>query len=319
MSDQIQDIEVKLIDPGPNHRVFFDEGKLQELAQSIQENGLAQPITIRPMPNGRYELVAGERRWRAVGNILQWATIPAIVCRLNDEQAHAIMLAENTSRVDLNPIEEALAYERSVEEYGWTITKTAEKAGVSASKVTNRLKLLSLNEEVQQLVGNGNMAIGLAEELSILDSNRQRIAMRWLNNQTSIPTRATFAKVVGELYAEQQQESLFDLSNFTLQSQVIEALEEGDGHLRCVIPKQSELPELPNKNGSMGAIIDNYLVELLAAGHSAEASVIMDFWAKLMESNYAVLPAIESKLLAQHGLTLRNGNIIKERNYETVY
>ena len=319
MSDQIQEIQTKLIDPGPNHRIHFDEGKLQELAESIKANGLAQPITVRPMPNGRYQIVAGERRFRACDGILHWATIPAIVRELDDEQAHSIMLVENTGRVDLNPMEEAWAYERSVEVYGWTITKTAEKAGVSASKVTNRLKLLKLNEDIQRLVASGNMPVGLAEELSVLDSNRQRIAMRWLNNQPSTPTRATFGKVIGELYAEQQQESLFDLSNFTLQPQIVAALEEGDGHLRSVLPKRKELPELPNRNGSMGAIIDNYLVELLAAGHSAEASVIMDFWAKLMESNYAVLPAIESKLLAQHGLTFQNGKTIKDRNHETIY
>jgi len=297
-SGRVQQISTTLIDPGPNHRTVFDEKKLMELADSIQENGLAQPITIRPLPNGRYEIVAGERRFRAFG-LLQCKHIPALVRPLSDEEANAVMLVENTGREDLNPMDEARAYARTINEFDWTLTRTAKTAGVSPSKVKNRLKLLKLRPDIQKLVEDAQITVGLAEEMAELDHNRQLIALRWLLEQPGTPTRRVFAKLAGQLYAEQQQEVMFDMSAFTLQAQVAEALSESGGHLRGVLPRQEGLPDLPNKNGGMGAVIDEYATALLESGHKREAAVILDFWAKLMESNYAVLPPLESKVLAQ--------------------
>lgn len=296
-------VPAELIDAGPNHRTVFDPEKLQSLATSIERDGLAQPITVRPMPTGRYQIVAGERRFRAT-QLLGWREVPAMVRELDDEQANAIMLAENTGREDLDPMDEARAYKRTMDDYGWSMTRVAETAGVSASKVKNRLKLLELLPEIQRLVAQGQMAVGLAEEMSILSPAYQREAFGWLSQQTSTPSRRTFARVVQELYAAQQQAALFDLSQFQLDAQVLEALAQGDGHLRQVIPRRPDLPGLPNKSGPMGKVIDDYIVELLKGGHQEEARVMMHFWRELMNSNYATLSPAESELIKRFGVRL---------------
>src|SRR5690606_4424190 len=147
-SDKVHQIPVAQIVPGSNDRKVFDEVKLQELASSIQEHGLAQHITVRPIAGSQeFEIVAGERPFRAISQILQWETAPCLVRELSDEEASAIMLVENTSRVDLDPIAEANAYQVRVEKFGWDAKRIAEVAGVSSDRVRARLTLLKLAED----------------------------------------------------------------------------------------------------------------------------------------------------------------------------
>ena len=304
MTDRVQNIPVTLIDPGPNHRTVFDPARLDELAQSIGENGLAQPLTVRPKPGGRFEIVAGERRFRACAQRLGWATVPAIVRELDDRQANAIMLAENTGREDLNPIDEANAYDRTIQAFGYTVAEVAQAAGVSQARVRGMRKLLLLVPAAQELVRNGALPASLGQEMSVLDEARQRLALQWLNAQPLLPSRKMFARVVGELVAAQQQGALFDLSQFTLRVEVAVALKQSDGHLRAILPRREELPALPNRMGSMGEVIDEYAAALLAEGHQDAATVIIDFWAKLMESNYAVIPATDSQVVLNYSEVL---------------
>ena len=122
MTTTLTAIPIDSIRRGDNDRQAFDQVALEELSESIRAHGLVQPITIRPMPDGHYQIVAGERRWRAC-KLLTWHEIPAIVRDLDDEAASAIMLAENIGRKDLNPIEEANAYHRRMDQFGWSVPK----------------------------------------------------------------------------------------------------------------------------------------------------------------------------------------------------
>jgi ParB-like chromosome segregation protein Spo0J len=200
-------------------------------------------------------------------------------------------------------MEEARAFQKRIDQFGWKIGRVAKTAGASETTVKKRLKLLALIPDVQDLVASGNMPVGLAEEMACLDANRQLIAFRWLNNQAATPTRRTFASVVGGLYAEQCQESLFDLSRFELKSVIEDRLEQGDGHLRSLLPAVDVLPDLPERNGTVAHVIDRYAVALLETGHHDAAAVVLDLWKKMQESNYLTLPPMESeyvKWLSRH-------------------
>lgn len=203
---------------GNNDRKFFASNKLEELAASIKEHGLIQPITVREIentPDGkRYEIVAGERRFRAV-SLLGWDEIPANVMSLDDEEASAVMLLENTARQDLDAIEEAQAYKARIDRFGWTVDEVARRAGVSTIRVKNVVKLLSLRPEIQHLVKQGSLTIGYAQIIvnAGLNYDFQLIAIKALN-ENAAPTIAWFRKVCGELEAKQKQASLFDLSTF---------------------------------------------------------------------------------------------------------
>ena len=180
----INDISISQIIPGRNDRTIFDESGLRELADSIKEHGLIQPITIRHAKDGkRFEIVAGERRFRAC-KLLGWQTIPAIVTALKDEDASAITLAENIARKSLDPIDEACAYQSRIESFGWSIEDLSRHAGTSTIHIQFRLKLLKLIPEIQKLIRGGDIQIGYAQILADtnLDSNFQLIGFSKLRD-----------------------------------------------------------------------------------------------------------------------------------------
>jgi ParB/RepB/Spo0J family partition protein len=325
-TSEITPVPTAQIRPGDNDRTTFNQVALQELADSIAANGLAQPITVRPVwtcptchaeiaaifPDGlcpacgrpqiwsdcHYQIVAGERRFRACTHILGWNEIPAIVRDLSDEQAAAIMLAENVHRVDLNPLDEALAYHKRMTQFGWSLAETARQANVSEGRVDSRLKLLHLAPEIQDLVANGHLGLGFAQAMSKLDANRQRLALAWLRQQPATPTLSVFNRVVSELYEQQSQEALFDLTAL-FRPQVVAAVAGSEnGKLHEMLPTLPGLPGLPTRLGGIGRLLDDYVAELLAHGKTQEARVIMDFWVKAMQANYALVNAYESKTLA---------------------
>lgn len=158
-------------------RKAFDPESLQELADSIQENGILQPIIVRPFGTA-YEIIAGERRWRAA----QWAglqEVPVIICNVNDESALAFGLIENIQRKNLNPMEEAHAFKKLIDEFAMTHEQVAKTVGRSRSMVTNMLRLLNLSEPLQALVVNGELEMGHARALLTLEAELQeRLALR---------------------------------------------------------------------------------------------------------------------------------------------
>lgn len=288
---KISQVPTSKIKAGNNDRKNFDQAKLAELAQSISEHGLAQPITIRPTSDG-YKIVAGERRFRAISQILKQDTIPAIIRELDDETASAIMLAENTGRSDLNPIEEADAYNARIERFGWSVSKVARVAGVSDNLVESRIDLLNLNTEIQRLVASDQFPIGHAQVLTDLDSNRQRIASRIFNESNGIALK-TFRGIVNQLLEEQSQDNLFDLENFWVeQVQMSTELPKRGKKAITNAPTSKELPPVNLiQKSNAASIIDNYIADLIASKHQAAAEAIGTLYDALVHGNFMSVPA----------------------------
>lgn len=160
-----REIAVDLIDPNPNQtRKFFDDGSLAELAESIKANGVVQPILLRPRADGRFQLIAGERRWRA-SKLLERKTVPAILRQVSDEQAMEITIVENLQRADLNPIEQARGFERLSREFNMTHEQISVRTGKERASVSNYLRLLKLPVGVQNHVEGGVLSFGHARAL----------------------------------------------------------------------------------------------------------------------------------------------------------
>jgi len=154
-------------------RQHFDPEKLQELADSIKSTGgLLQPIVARPLPNGQYEIVAGERRWRAA-QLAGLLDVSCLVCPYTDEQALQAAIVENISRADLNPIEEAKAYQRLIDEFQYLHEEVAASIGKSRTVITNSLRLLKLDPRVQTLLIEEKLSEGHGKILAGLDSHLQ--------------------------------------------------------------------------------------------------------------------------------------------------
>lgn len=193
---------------GNNDRTTFDPAALTELAASIAANGIAQPPTVRPVGD-RFEIVCGERRFRAMTEILGWVDVPVVVRDYTDQEAAAVMLAENVARADLNPIDEANAYQRRMTEFGMTQADLAAAVGVPAQTIYRRVVLLKLRPEIQKLVADGNLPQAYAQLMTPLDRDRQVIAAQGF----ALPL-AAFRALCSRLQAEQDQETMFDPDTF---------------------------------------------------------------------------------------------------------
>ena len=214
-------IHLTQIHAGGNDRTVFNQADIESLAASIKEYGLIQPITVNRIGDCNFQIVAGERRFRAV-SFLALETVDAFIVDLSPEEAAAIMLAENTARVNLDPIDEAHAFQIRIDRFGWSITECAKNAGVSEIYVRFRLKLLALREDLHILIRSGNLQIGYAQILSDvnLDTNRQMLAFNALRDNPK-PTPGWFRNICNQYREQQNTISLFDTGDF-LQCQVIE-------------------------------------------------------------------------------------------------
>ena len=275
---EIVDLPLSLVDDGDNDRTVYAPGPLRELADSMASDGLAQPITVRQLPGGRYQIVAGHRRRRAA-ELLGWATIPAIVRQLSDEAAAGIMLAENAHRVDLSPMDEAHAYDRRMRQFGWSVAEVARKAKVSALRVADRLLLLQLIPDAQRLVEGGQLTASFGVAMAPLDSNRQLIALRWLQAQTS-PTLRAFSAACGELLAEQAQETLFDL-NSLLTAAAAASDEQAQAARSSPFPVHPDLPAF-TRRGTLGASMAAYITDLRQQGQAEAALVVATVYAGML-------------------------------------
>ena len=163
--DAIAHLKLSLIDPKSDQpRKHFDKESLEQLSVSIIENGLLQPILVRAYGEGRYQIIAGERRFRA-SKLAGLTEIPAIVLDKDDRRAAQIALIENVQREDLNPVEEALAYKSLAEEYDMTQEELSLKVGKSRSAIANTVRLLDLPDEILTLVASGELSAGHARTL----------------------------------------------------------------------------------------------------------------------------------------------------------
>lgn len=170
-SEQISGIRISLIEPNKEQpREYFDQEKLEALAENIREHGVLQPILVRPLGSGSYQIVAGERRWRAA-RMAGLTEIPAYVRELSDEKTAQIALIENVQREDLSPIEEALAYRKLMDTYGMTQEQVAKAVGKSRPAIANSLRLLGLPKDVQKMVDSGSLSAGHAKALAGITDN----------------------------------------------------------------------------------------------------------------------------------------------------
>ena len=169
LAEQVVELDIDLIDPSPHQpRTRYDEQRLRELADSIRTHGLVQPIIVRRR-GLRYEIIAGERRWRAA-QLAGALKIPAVIRDVPDEQVLELSLIENIQREDLNPIEEAQAYQRLIERLGLTQEEVARRVGRDRTSIANSLRLLRLPHEVQTLIEEGKLSFGHAKALLSLSS-----------------------------------------------------------------------------------------------------------------------------------------------------
>lgn len=169
-------LPISQIEPCRNQpRKKFDQGKLEELAESIRQHGVIQPLTVRKLSSGYYQIIAGERRWRAARQA-GLTEIPAVVIEADDQKAMELAMIENLQREDLDPIEEANGFRVLVDQYGMTQEEAARRVGKSRSAVTNALRLLDLSQGLQELVIERKLSAGHARALLPLPSPQRRAA-----------------------------------------------------------------------------------------------------------------------------------------------
>ena len=164
------------VEPNPDQpRQDFDEEELQQLADSISVHGVIQPLTVRQLPSGYYQIIAGERRWRA-SRIAGLYEVPAVVIEADDKKATELALIENLQRSDLNPVEEALGYQTLMSDYGMTQEETAKSVGKSRPAVANALRLLQLCPEVLEMLRSGKLTAGHARAVLTLNTPKKQIS-----------------------------------------------------------------------------------------------------------------------------------------------
>lgn len=162
-------VSINEIEPNRNQpRKVFDENALQELADSIREHGLLQPLLVRPIPEGGYQIVAGERRWRA-SRMAGLTNVPVIIREFDDQKTMELALIENLQRENLNAMEEAAGYHELMETYGMTQAEVAKSVGKSRSAVANTLRLLNLPEQIITYVSDGSLSAGHARAILALE------------------------------------------------------------------------------------------------------------------------------------------------------
>ena len=167
-------LPIHKVEPNPEQpRRDFNEEELEALSESISIHGIIQPLTVREMDSGYFQIIAGERRWRAA-RMAGLSEVPVVVVEADDRKAMELALIENLQRQDLNPVEEALGYQSLMEEYGMTQEEAAGRVGKSRPAVANALRLLNLNERVLQMVRDGELTAGHARAVLVLKDERKQ-------------------------------------------------------------------------------------------------------------------------------------------------
>ncbi|MDI6907745.1 MAG: ParB/RepB/Spo0J family partition protein [Thermoanaerobacterales bacterium] len=195
--EELIEVPLEKVRPNPRQaRKVFTEEKIAELAASIAEHGLVQPVVVRRADDG-YELVSGERRWRAYRSLGR-ETIPAIVREMGDLEATAALLIENIQREDLSPLEEALAFRRLIEEFRLTQEDLARRVGKSRAAIANTLRLLSLPADVQAMLAGGKLSAGHARALAGVKDAARQVALARKTVEMDLSVRALEAEIARE-------------------------------------------------------------------------------------------------------------------------
>lgn len=186
-------VKVKLIDIEPNKeqpRKQFDEDALNDLAESISQHGILQPLLVRPMNDGTYQLVAGERRWRA-SRIAGLTEVPVVIKDLTDSQVAELALVENLQRENLNPMETAFGFKDLSDKFGYTQEEISKIIGCSRSAVANALRLISLPDEIQDMVSDGSISSGHAKAILGVEDKEYQLQLAKLVVKEGLSVRET--------------------------------------------------------------------------------------------------------------------------------
>lgn len=203
----VSTLPLQKIEPNPlQPRKTFAEEELDALAESIRIHGIIQPLTVRLLPNGYYQIIAGERRWRAA-RLAGLSQVPVVVIEADDRKAMELALIENLQRADLNPVEEALGYQQLISEYGMTQEQAAERVGKSRPAVANALRLLSLSRPVQDLLAEGRLSAGHARALLTIrsDAEQYAVAQKVINLQLSVRQTETMCRNLAKTVKQKPQ------------------------------------------------------------------------------------------------------------------
>ena len=193
-------LPIHKVEPNRNQpRQDFDDEELNELAESITLHGIIQPLTVRELGNGYFQIIAGERRWRA-SRMADLREIPAVIIEADDKKTMELALIENLQRQDLNPVEEALGYRSLMEDHGLTQEDTAKRVGKSRPAVANALRLLSLSDEVLEMVRSGKLSAGHARAVLSLKSEKaqKEAAQKIINLGLSVRQAELLCKNLGK-------------------------------------------------------------------------------------------------------------------------
>jgi ParB/RepB/Spo0J family partition protein len=306
----LEQVPIGLIRTATNDRTEFGERELRDLADSIEQDGLIEPIIVRRSGDDfGFELIAGERRLRAT-KLLGRHFITALVRDdTDDRQASRLMLAENLHRVDLNPIDEARGYASRIERFGLSEAEVAAWANVTPERVRSRVELLALRDDVRALVASKQLGIGHARCMVGLDGNRQTIALRHMNESATPVTIAEFRLVCGRLREHQNQEALAfgDFSWADTEAAAVAAI--GQGHsitLEC----PTKLPKIEMRaDDTAGKALARYSASLRSSNDPAEkmaAAVVAHVLSELASANFTKIPGATRQVTAdgRHLLTV---------------
>ena len=217
--DGIQVLRLSLVEPNPDQpRKDFDDETIGELADSVKRHGILQPLLVRPIPNGGYQIVAGERRWRAA-RLAGLTEVPVIIRELDDKQVAQFALVENLQREDLNPIDEAMGYQSLMDTYGHTQQEIAEIVGKPRSSIANALRLLSLSDSVREMLVSGELSSGHGKLLAGLDeAQQQELAQRVIGEGLSTKQLGALIEAAKSLSKSQSPKSPPSLLRQSLRS-----------------------------------------------------------------------------------------------------
>ena len=239
-------------------RKTFDEGSIQELAQSIEQHGVLQPLLVRPLAEGGYQLVAGERRWRAC-RIAGVKEVPVVVKELTDTETMEIAIIENLQREDLNPIEEAEGLQALIDKCGFTQEEVATSVGKSRPAIANSLRLLRLPEEVRDMTKNGDISAGHARALLSFDNEAMicEVAQNIVSNKLTVRNVERLAKISETaktpVRRAKRRDSFYDEVELSLSEVLGRKVKvyngRGKGTLEIEFYSAEDLKDLANKIG----------------------------------------------------------------------
>lgn len=207
-------LPISQVEPGLNQpRKRFDQGALDDLAESIRVHGIIQPLTVRRLASGYYQIIAGERRWRAA-KAAGLAEVPAVIIEADDRKVMELGLIENLQREDLNPAEEARGYRTLMEDYGLTQEQVAQQMGKSRPAITNTLRLLALPDEVMSLMEDGSLSAGHARAIlgAPTAALQKEAALRVVQENLSVRQTESLVKALQREKKEKPKETGPDLS-----------------------------------------------------------------------------------------------------------